>query len=395
MTNSATFRILDAAANRAGEGLRVVEEYARFALDDRFLTAELKGLRHDLAAALAELPAAWRLAARDTLADVGTTVTTPSETHRPDARAVAAASCQRLQQSLRTIEEYAKPLSAALAATCEQLRYRAYTLEKAIQITTDSRTRLLNARLYVLLDGRADSESFARLARTLIAAGADLIQLRDKQLPDRVLLTRAKLLRAIIDEQKRHPPQQPQVATSPIITDSPLPSSAPLLPCSPAPQSPPSPPLPSSPSPHKPLFIMNDRPDLAVLARADGVHLGQVELSVSDARRIVGTEMLVGVSTHAIEQARQAVLDGANYIGVGPTFPSRTKAFTEFPGLDCCRAVAAEIGLPAFAIGGITLENLPQVLATGITRVAVGSAAVEAGDAGAACSDFRRLLGEA
>ena len=103
----------------------------------------------------------------------------------------------------------------------------------------------------------------------------------------------------------------------------------------------------------KTLFIINDRPDLAALARADGVHVGQEELSVKDARSIVGPETLVGVSTHSIEQARQAVLDGANYIGVGPTFPSGTKQFEQFPGVELLRAVAAEIRLPAFAIGGI------------------------------------------
>ena len=86
------------------------------------------------------------------------------------------------------------------------------------------------------------------------------------------------------------------------------------------------------------LFIVNDRPDLAALARADGVHVGQEELSVKDARSIVGPEMLVGVSTHSIEQARQAVLDGANYIGVGPTFPSGTKQFEQFPGVELLRA---------------------------------------------------------
>ena len=78
------------------------------------------------------------------------------------------------------------------------------------------------------------------------------------------------------------------------------------------------------------LFVVNDRPDVAVLARADGVHVGQEELSVKDARTVVGPEMLIGVSTHSIEQARQAVLDGANYIGVGPTFLSGTKQFA-FP----------------------------------------------------------------
>jgi thiamine-phosphate pyrophosphorylase len=122
------------------------------------------------------------------------------------------------------------------------------------------------------------------------------------------------------------------------------------------------------------LFILNDRPDLAVLADADGVHLGQQDLTVKDARRILGPSGLIGVSTHSLEQARAAVLDGANYIGVGPTFASGTKQFSQFTGTELLRSVQAEIRLPAFAIGGVTLQNLPEVLATGFTRVAVSGA---------------------
>src|SRR5437660_7098545 len=113
------------------------------------------------------------------------------------------------------------------------------------------------------------------------------------------------------------------------------------------------------------LFIMNDRPDLARLAEADGVHLGQEELPVKDARRIVGPDALIGVSTHNLDQVRRAVLDGASYIGVGPTFPSGTKEFAEFPGLDFVRWVAEETSLPAFVIGGVTLENVAEVAAAG------------------------------
>ena len=131
---------------------------------------------------------------------------------------------------------------------------------------------------------------------------------------------------------------------------------------------------------------MNDRPDLAVLSGADGVHVGQDELTVKDARRILGPSGLIGVSTHSLEQARAAVLDGANYIGVGPTFPSGTKQFAEFTGIELLRAVQAEIRLPAFAIGGITEENLPQVLATGFRRVAVSGAIADADDPAAAAS---------
>jgi thiamine-phosphate pyrophosphorylase len=138
---------------------------------------------------------------------------------------------------------------------------------------------------------------------------------------------------------------------------------------------------------------MNDRPDLAALSRADGVHIGQEELPVKDAREIVGPQAIIGVSTHSIEQARQAVLDGANYIGVGPTFPSETKQFDRFPGVELLRAVAAEIRLPAFAIGGIRLDYLPQVLDTGFRRVAVGAALASAAEPESAARAFRAALG--
>ncbi len=134
---------------------------------------------------------------------------------------------------------------------------------------------------------------------------------------------------------------------------------------------------------------MNDRPDLALLAGADGVHVGQDELTVRDARRILGTRALVGVSTHSLEQARAAVLAGASYIGVGPTFPSGTKEFGEFTGTELLQAVSRELGLPAFAIGGITEENLPRVLAAGFRRVAVQGAIANADDPAAAA---RRML---
>ena len=332
-------RVIDAAANRGREGLRVVEDYVRFVLDDHHLTGQMKRLRHDLTALLSRVPVGRRLAARETQADVGTRLTTPAEYRRRDATGVLTANFTRLQESLRTLEEFGKLLDPDLAAELEQLRYRAYTLQRAVHFTDTSLERLGQARLYVLIDAAPSQQQFTAIVRSLVAAGVHVIQLRDKRLDDRKLLERARLLRR-------------------------------LTCCG------------------QTLLIINDRPDLAVLAAADGVHVGQEELTVKDARTIVGPEALVGVSTHSIEQARQAVLGGANYIGVGPTFPSGTKQFDEFPGLGLLRAVAAEIRLPAFAIGGISRENLPQVLATGLRRIAVSGAVTTAGDPAAAVREL-------
>ena len=116
---------------------------------------------------------------------------------------------------------------------------------------------------------------------------------------------------------------------------------------------------------------MNDRADIAVACGADGVHVGQEELSVADARRILGPEKLIGVSTHNLDQAQAAVLEGADYIGVGPVFASQTKSFSQHVGPGLVKEICDEVSLPAFAIGGIDLTNADQVAAAGCGRVAV------------------------
>lgn len=322
---AAALRILDANANRASEGLRVVEDYCRFALNDEHLARRCKELRHRLQQALLALQLEERLSLRDAAGDVGARVTIDTEKDRQTLTEVAAASWSRVEQALRAIEEYGKLVAADLASAAKELRYEAYTLAKASAVMAFSQERLREARLYVLINGADSLATFELRAKQLVSAGVHVLQLRDKRLDDRELLRRAKALRAVTK----------QTAT---------------------------------------LFIMNDRPDLALLSQADGVHVGQEELSVAEVRQIVGPTLLVGVSTHNLAQARQAVLDGANYLGCGPTFPSSTKQFEQFAGLEFLRQVAAEISLPAFAIGGIGLEQLDAVLAAGISRIAVSSA---------------------
>ena len=131
----ALLRILDAAANRAREGLRVIEDWVRFALDDAHLTERLKQIRHDLAAALAGIPWEQRLAARETQADVGTGITTPSEHNREQIRDVLTANFLRLEEALRSLEEFGKIIDPAVGVAIEQLRYRTYTLQRAVDST--------------------------------------------------------------------------------------------------------------------------------------------------------------------------------------------------------------------------------------------------------------------
>ena len=140
------------------------------------------------------------------------------------------------------------------------------------------------------------------------------------------------------------------------------------------------------------LLLINDRPDLAVLCGADGVHVGQEDLPIDAVRRIVGPDRLIGVSTHSFEQARQAVREGADLIGIGPLFPSRTKGFSRFLEIDVLRQVAEEIGIPVFAIGGMDAARLPEVMAMGIRRAAVGSAITARRDPGPAAAEMVAIL---
>jgi len=321
-------RLLDAVSNRASEALRVVEDYVRFVLDDRLLTLRLKEFRHELRRLLKPFS---NTVHRNTEQDVGTELSGESEYERREITDVLSANFGRLQESLRSLEEFSKLETPQIARVFEQLRYRSYTLHKEVlancPLSFEKRdslrqTRLETAKLYVLTDCGTDAAGFREKIQSLITDGADIIQLRDKKADDRTLLERAKILRELTQQSEA-------------------------------------------------LFVMNDRPDLARLADADGVHVGQEELSVQDIRQLVGNEMLIGVSAHDIDQARTAVRDGADYLGAGPVFPSTTKEFEAFPGLDFLREVATEIRLPVFAIGGIDADNVSQVFETGIVRIAV------------------------
>jgi thiamine-phosphate pyrophosphorylase len=361
MPSAPLLRILDASLNRASEGLRVVEDYVRFVLDDPFLTSEVKSLRHDLAASAATITPSDRHSARDTARDVGTDISTLAEHKRSDIGAVCLVNLKRTEQSLRSLEEYGKLADVAFAKSIESLRYRLYTLEKVIDCGRSSREILSGVRLCVLIDGGGSMAEYEQFVATLVDVGVGMIQLRDKRLDDRELLSRARRL-VLLTCREGEAPAEPHATAQQELR------------------------------PPKTLAIINDRADIARAVHADGVHIGQEDLPVKEVRTIVGTGMLIGVSTHNIEQARAALLDGANYLGAGPTFPSRTKSFEQFAGLEYLRTVSAEIRLPTFAIGGITASNLPQVLATRITRIAVGSAITDAGDPASAARELLSML---
>lgn len=321
-------RLIDANTNRAAEGIRTVEDVARLVFENADVARSLKQLRHELGSIVQAIPALDRLAARDTQSDAGTQTTLTSESKRADWASVIAAASERTTQSLRCLEEFSKILPPELQSKTEgrfkALRYRAYDALAAAQQKLAGPKLPSGAQLYVLIDCKRDLESFVGYAQELVAAGVDILQIRDKQADGAKLLAYARAAhQALVD-----------------------------TPCK---------------------LIINDRVDVALAAQADGVHVGQDDLPLSEVKRLLPVSMLVGVSTHDIQQARQAQAEGADYIGCGPTFPSQTKSFTDFPGIKFLTEVACEIDIPAFAIGGIGADNLPQVLASGCRCIAVSN----------------------
>lgn len=379
------WRLLDACLNRAREGVRVLEDYARFVLDDADISRQLKNLRHALVSAERRLldsaasgtsdavPPRLTVLHRNTAADVGTTLSTAQETRRQSGQDVLLANSRRLQEALRSLEEFGKLVSPEFAAMIKQLRYQAYQLEAALlnrsaeapagdvqrmpavadpatsgaideERAAWRRQRLQSAQLYALLTESSCRQPWQQFVEAILTAGVDVIQLREKHLADGELLRRARWL-----------------------ADACRAAGA--------------------------LSIINDRPDVAILANADGVHVGQEELPAAAARNMIGPARLLGLSTHELNQVQAAVAAGADYLGTGPVFPSSTKSFADFPGLPFVRdVVRLAPPVPWFAIGGVQLQNLPELLAAGARRVAVTAALSAAVDPAAAVGQLRTVL---
>ncbi|MBU0639338.1 MAG: thiamine phosphate synthase [Planctomycetes bacterium] len=322
-------RIIDANTNRAREALRVIEDYARFLCDDAAAAEAIKTCRHELRRLSAGFDGAALLSARDTAADVGRDLKTASELERTSAEDVLRAAFARLTEATRVLGEFAKLKDATLAAAAESLRYRAYELEQRIVLRSRLRARFAAARLYVLITEAACRRDWYATAEAAVRGGAGILQLREKDLPDAELLRRAQRLRALTAQQGV-------------------------------------------------LLVINDRPDIAKLARADGVHVGQDDLSVRDARRIGGGTLLVGKSTHTLEQFKQALAEEPDYLAVGPMFPSPTKPQEHIAGPQTLAEAAKLTQIPIVGIGGITAANAARIIQAGASCVCACSAISEA-----------------
>ena len=314
-------RILDACSNRAAEGLRVLEDIARFEFDNRDISAELRGLRH----AIRELLQGREhdlLGARNASGDVGAVTSEKEGTDtRKDLKDTVLANCKRVQEAFRTMEEILKTRGEYRAGKkFETMRFAVYALEPDFLSLF---ARRLPQGIYGILGEKFSlGRSNIEVARLMVDAGIDILQYREK-LTD-------KSLKEIYTEC---------VEIRNITADAGVP------------------------------FIVNDYADVALMVGADGIHRGQDDLPVQALRKIA-PQMMIGCSTHSPEQAEKAIEDGADYIGVGPIFTTQTKEdVCDAVGLEYLEHVVKNHDIPFVAIGGIKRNNLPEVLAAGAKTV--------------------------
>lgn len=340
--DSGLYRLIDANADRTAEALRVVGDIARFVLDDKSSAERCKILRSEFWAMYSSIPGLQQkgLASRDSVGDVGRQF---QSTSHQDANQVLMANLHRAQESLRTLEETLRTIDQSASQKASALRYQCYDIEPPLmeKMQQWSLQQKLNFGLYVVL-GREFSKGrdFVEVAEKAIQGGAGAIQLRDKEMGKRELLDWAKKLRKITAQ-------------------------------------------------HNVTFIINDHIDIALAVEADGVHLGQGDFPVAEARRIMGPRFIIGASTHSVEQAKQAIDEGCSYFNVGPIYSTQTKKLTQPPvGPELVQEVSSKLNFPFTVMGGIKLHNVDPLLESGARRIAVVTAIISEDDIAGAARAF-------
>lgn len=326
-------RIVDANLNRLGEGLRLLEDIARLLLNDASLTGKLKTMRHELVSGDPSFNQRL-IRFRSSETDVGMDIEVPGMEKERNLPLAVVANSRRVQESLRTLEEVAKMPDIPLKLDSDKFkhaRFELYEIEQELLsrlIRSDKVKRI--SGLYVIIDTQAlKRRSHIEVTGQAIRGGARIIQLRDKLLTKKELLPIAQELKALCFK-------------------------------------------------HNVLFIMNDYLDIALACEADGLHIGQDDLPVKVARKLLPVDMLLGCSAKTVEEAVTAVADGADHIGIGAMYPTGSKEQAEVIGLAGLRQIRQAVSVPIVAIGGITGDNCCEVIAAGADSVAVINAVLGA-----------------
>lgn len=305
--------------NRLREGLRIIEEAARFILNDVELTEKLKELRHTYGHLKMMIPEDT-MNNRDTDSDIGK----PSEFDISESKNISdivGRSFGRAQEAARVIEEYSKIINNDIGKIAKSIRFQLYQLEKDMIPALKNKTVFPDKfGLYLVMT--QPIIGYEKLAEIAVKCNVRIIQLRDKEMNDRTLLKTAIAIKKVTNGSNT-------------------------------------------------LFFINDRPDIAIMSNADGVHLGQTDLPVKECR-CLSNKLFIGKSTHTFKQMRDALQENPDYIGIGPIYKTKSKKSPDnVLGLDKAMEMLKGSNVPAIGIGGIKDFNLKEVIKIGFNNIGI------------------------
>ena len=311
-------QIIDANLDRAREGLRVLEDWARFALGRKDLVKSFKNFRQHLGKHhLKEYKES-----RNFVNDKCAGLSHPEQFKRNNISSIISSNAARVQEALRVIEEFSRDHNQNLCKLSAEIRYEIYNLEIVLleAHSNNSLRKILNENdLYFIT---LDNEDLFQKIENILEGGVKIVQLRFKKGKDSDNLKFAIKVRELCNHFGA-------------------------------------------------LFLINDRVDLALACKADGVHLGQDDMDIKSARNILGFSKIIGISASNEIDIKKAINDGCDYLGIGPVFTTATKKEKVPLGIDTLKSLTKNIEIPWFAIGGIKQEHIPLLKAHNIRKVAI------------------------
>tara|TARA_Y100000589_G_scaffold21666_1_gene18024 strand:- start:2057 stop:3109 length:1053 start_codon:yes stop_codon:yes gene_type:complete len=313
-------QIIDANLDRAREGLRVLEEWARYGLGRVDIVKKLKDFRQILGVHHLDI----YKNARNYTKDKCNGLEHPEQFKRVYTENIISSNASRIQEALRVLEEFSRNNNYELSKTASMIRYEIYNLEIELlnaKCNQNSNKILLENNLYSITNEKPD---LIEDIENLLIGGVKIIQHRFKDPNDSNNLENAKIIRKLCKSKGA-------------------------------------------------IFIVNDRVDIAIACDADGVHLGQNDLDIVSARKILGFSKIIGISANNGQDIKNAIEQGSDYLGIGPVFKSNTKTTKKPLGIEKVKKLTKDIKIPWFAIGGIKNENIPILKSNGIKKVAIVS----------------------
>ena len=311
-------QIIDANLDRAREGLRVLEDWARFAVGRKDLVESFKDFRQILGKHHLKI----YKESRNFINDECRGLSHPEQFKRKDANSIIFSNASRVQEALRVIEEFSKDHNQDLSNISSEIRYEIYNLEIALMDAQSNRTflNILNENdLYFITH---ETENLYEKIKNILEGGVKIIQLRFSKGNDSDILKFAIKVKELCFNFGA-------------------------------------------------IFLINDRLDIALACNADGVHLGQNDIDLKSARKILGYSKIIGISASNERDINKAIEGGCDYLGIGPVFFSPTKKEKVPLGIDTLKSLTKNISIPWFAIGGIKEENISLLKENNICKVAL------------------------